>query len=145
MGDANMNEYKRAIRQNDIINEVKGERQKQDEKWGVQNHEPSFWMCILGEEYGEVCKEVCEMEFTKKAYKDSGGYSSLETYKRCRANYRTELIQTAAVALAALEDLDSRKIVTDNHNYGLGKTRTFRSEANLDHEQISRNKNQKEQ
>ena len=38
-----------------IIEEIKQERQRQDGKWGVQNHAPVFWAVILGEEYGEVC------------------------------------------------------------------------------------------
>jgi NTP pyrophosphatase (non-canonical NTP hydrolase) len=66
-----------------IIEEIKQERQRQDGKWGVQNHAPVFWAVILGEEYGEVCKAIQD-----------------------HTNYREELIQVAAVALAAIECLD---------------------------------------
>ncbi len=73
-----------------ILNEIKIERQNQDCKWGVQNHHPFVWLAILGEEVGEVNKAVLDHNFDKK---------SLE-------NYREELIQVAAVAVAMIECLD---------------------------------------
>jgi hypothetical protein len=36
------------------------ERCKQKQKWGRQTHEPIYWLGIIGEEYGEVCKNVIE-------------------------------------------------------------------------------------
>jgi len=68
-----------------VIEDVLGERNKQDIKWGVQNHTPLKWLVILGEEYGESCKAILEADTTA---------------------YREELVQTAAVALAAIECLD---------------------------------------
>lgn len=70
-----------------IIDEIVLERKRQDEKWGVQKHELPFWMTILGEEFGEVCAAIQD-----------------ETYTRVRE----ELIQVAAVAVAAIEDIDGR-------------------------------------
>ena len=61
------------------------ERMKQDEKWGQQNHDPLKWNAILGEEFGEVSKAILEGDVK---------------------NYREELIQLAAVAVAAIENLD---------------------------------------
>jgi hypothetical protein len=65
--------------------DVAKERTSQDRKWGVQNHTPERWLVILGEEYGEACKEALE--------------GNLDAY-------RHELVQTAAVAMAAIDSLD---------------------------------------
>ena|ERR1035437_2602058 len=68
-----------------ILEEVLAERMKQDEKWGEQNHPPFKWVTILGEEFGEVSKAALEND---------------------PHNYREELIQVAAVAIAAIENFD---------------------------------------
>ncbi len=39
---------------------VNRELARQHEKWGDQHHELPYWLGILGEEYGEVCKSVIE-------------------------------------------------------------------------------------
>jgi len=75
---------------NDILKEIKKERVKQDNKWGEQNHSPSDWLMILGEEVGEVNKAALEAKF--------GGGTLIE--------YRKELIQVAAVAVAMIECYD---------------------------------------
>jgi len=69
----------------DVIGMVVDERKRQDDKWGEQNHNPERWLAILGEEVGEACKAVLEG--------DAEGY-------------RKELVQVAAVAVAAVENLD---------------------------------------
>ena len=58
------------------------ERQKQDQKWGEQNHYPVRWITILGEEFGELCNATLE-----------GNQTALEK----------ELIQVAAVCKAMWE------------------------------------------
>lgn len=68
----------------DIVNEIKEERQRQDNKWGEQNHFAYKWLAILSEEVGEAAKAALEEK-------------PLE--------YREELIQVAAVAVAAIESL----------------------------------------
>lgn len=68
-----------------ILSEIQHERTKQDDKWGEQNHNTNKWLVILGEEYGEVCKASLERDWLQ---------------------YRKELIQVAAVAVAALESYD---------------------------------------
>lgn len=75
-----MNEY--------IFNEVKQERLRQDLKYGnqPQNWKSTAYLAILGEEFGEVAKAIVE---------------------RNKEMYRKELIQLAAVAVAAIEDLDN--------------------------------------
>jgi len=78
----------------EVISEVLSERIRQDHKWGEQNHSPVEWLAILGEEYGEACRGALEAHFP--GYEITGDFS----------NYRAELIQTAAVAIAAVECLD---------------------------------------
>lgn len=84
---------------NSIINEVKKERQKQDAKWGEQNHKPIEWVGILTEEVGEVAKEAVDFHFG----------DNLTDSHQCIKNYRAELIQVAAVAVAMIECLDRNK------------------------------------
>ena len=67
-----------------VLDEVALERQRQEDKWGQQNHEPFKWMTILMEEVGEAAKDALENKST----------------------YRDELVQAAAVAVAAIEGYD---------------------------------------
>lgn len=61
---------------------IRRERERQDAKWGVQNHVPLKWQAILAEECGEVAKAVLEDD-------DAG--------------YLNELVQVAAVAVSAVQ------------------------------------------
>lgn len=74
-----------------IMRAVHNERDRQEELWGEQDHHPERWLSILGEEFGEVCKAVGENE---------------------PEEYRTELIQVAAVAVSMVECYD-RKVKND--------------------------------
>lgn len=80
-----------------VLIEIRNERARQDKKWGQQNHEPEMWLSILGEEFGEVCKAVCEARFS--------GYASTGDWSQ----YRKELIQVAAVACAMVECFDRNR------------------------------------
>ncbi|WP_036072678.1 MazG-like family protein [Leptospira noguchii] len=80
-----------------IIQEILEEREKQDEKWGEQNHKPIEWCAILVEEVGEVSKAALETYFK---YKGKDSYSE----------YRRELIQVSAVAMVMIECLDRNQI-----------------------------------
>jgi NTP pyrophosphatase (non-canonical NTP hydrolase) len=71
------------------LREIQAERERQDARWGEQNHEPMVWLSILTEEVGEVAKAILE-----------GSVS----------NYREEIIQCAAVSLAALQSLNRNEI-----------------------------------
>lgn len=72
------------------------ERNRQDAKWGEQNHAPQLWTGILGEEYGEYCQAVNETVFNNGPdAKIKGGYD----------NMITELTHVAAVAVGAMEAL----------------------------------------
>ena len=72
------------------IDDVLKERQRQDDKWGVQDHTPIEWLPILVEEVGEVSKAICESYFD-----DGGDYHG--------GNYYEELTQVTAVGLAMME------------------------------------------
>jgi hypothetical protein len=77
-----------------VFDEILEERIRQDRSWGEQNHPPCQWMTILGEEFGEACQAALHVYF-------GGGFTE--------DDYRKELIQTAAVAVAAVECLDRGK------------------------------------
>jgi len=72
-----------------VCNEIFVERLKQNDEWGERNHTPLKWLAILGEEFGEACKGELELD-------DEG--------------FRKELIQVAAVAVAAIESGDRRQM-----------------------------------
>ena len=74
---------------------IANERARQDQKWGVQDHTPAEWMSILGEEYGEACEKVND------TFQWSGPPAPLAV-----SEYLEELIQVAAVAVAAIENLE---------------------------------------
>ena len=68
----------------DVVSSILIERQKQDDKWGAQNHDVYKWLAILGEEVGEA---------NKAALEDS------------RDDLINELIQIGAVTVAMIESL----------------------------------------
>ena len=61
------------------------ERIQQNKKWGVQDHDDSYWLAILVEEVGEVAKDMQEGR-----------------------DPRLEITQVAAVAVAWLEAANRR-------------------------------------
>lgn len=65
--------------------EVIKERVRQDSKWGEQNHDLNKWLVIEMEELGEAARAAFEDDYS---------------------NYREEMIQVAAVAIAAVESYD---------------------------------------
>lgn len=86
-----------------ILKEIVAERERQDAKWGEQNHAPFVWLSILGEEVGEANKAALEsVVFRKDKPIDEWLNSGLQ-------KYRTELIQIAAVAVSMVECLDRDK------------------------------------
>lgn len=72
------------------LKEIVDERERQDLKWGEQNHSPADWLMILTEEVGEASKAALEAKF---------GGKPLQLY-------REELIQVAAVVVAMIECYD---------------------------------------
>ena len=83
-----------------IIVEMIAERKRQQTKHGsVRMKLPLYeWNLVLGEEFGEVSKAILDNDI---------------------ANYRIELIQVAAVAMAALEDLDARVLEVKEAQHAL--------------------------
>lgn len=73
-----------------IIGEIIIERGRQDSKFGEQTMPAEDYLMILGEEVGEANKAALEHKFCKTDSK----------------LYRTEMIQVAAVAIAAIESYD---------------------------------------
>lgn len=100
----------------EILKEVDGERIKQDKKWGPQNHTPIIWTGILGEEFGETAKAANEVHFSSQPG---------ELRNSWLKNYREELIQTAAVCIAAVESLD-RNELAPSEEQASGKTTSIK-------------------
>lgn len=84
-----------------LLEEVHTERKRQIRKWGVQHHPHADWSLILSEEMGEAAEEANELHFR-------GHVVDQETHERRTRNLRKELIEVAAVALAWVEDIDTR-------------------------------------
>lgn len=87
-----------------VLPDVAEERVRQEAKWGQQNHDPFAWMVILGEEFGEACQAALHFKFTCQEQLARGCVEA-EDFAKLHA-YREELVQTAAVAVAAIECLD---------------------------------------
>lgn len=65
-----------------VMEKILQERQRQDEKWGQQNHTDEKWTLILLEEVGEVAASLIDKDFE---------------------NFEEEIIQVSAVAVAWAE------------------------------------------
>lgn len=85
-----INERLDAVTHQLVLGEVADERARQDAKWGQQDHEVGIWLGILGEEFGEVAKEIAESQARPLDVE----------------HLREELVQTAAVAVAWVEAID---------------------------------------
>jgi NTP pyrophosphatase (non-canonical NTP hydrolase) len=73
-----------------VLTDVGYERQRQENKWGEQNHDGGIWLAILTEEVGEVAQ----------AGLDNGWVGN--------RHLREELVQVAAVAVKWIECIDRR-------------------------------------
>lgn len=89
-------DYRLVIKETKALEDVIRERVRQDEKWGIQNHDIFLYLTILGEEFGETCQAALEARFGKDKATEPLRYLKL----------REEAVQTAAVALAIVECLD---------------------------------------
>ncbi len=77
--------------QSQIWQAILAERQRQDTIWGENTHNIDTWLCILGEEMGEVCKAALGFIYHGKEFSD----------------VQQELIHVAAVVVAIIEDFES--------------------------------------
>lgn len=73
----------------DPLRDILIERARQDDKFGEQNHHPLIWLAVLGEEKGEADQALLDCMF-------NWGPATMLDFKK-------EVIETAAVALAILE------------------------------------------
>lgn len=78
-----------------IAADIMAERARQDEAFGGANHEPVIWAAILTKQAGHVADAALELRY-------GVGLGNADD----RDYFRNELIQVAAVAIAAIEDLD---------------------------------------
>ena len=78
-----------------VLEDVRRERLRQLGKWGDQDHDSHTWLVILMEEVGEAAKTILT---------DVPDYELTENIDK----FREELIQVAAVAVAAVECIDQR-------------------------------------
>lgn len=84
----------------EMLMSILGERKRQNEKWGEQNHDDYRWLAILTEEVGELSQAILHDEFGGKA----------------TGTMRDELIQVTAVAFQWIEALERRETaVTQGH------------------------------
>ncbi|TGL06463.1 hypothetical protein EHQ43_08600 [Leptospira bouyouniensis] len=95
-----------------VLEEVKKERERQDLKWGKnRTHTPQEWLMILGEEVGEVNRAALQSYFNYPLPGEGIDIDDLVSsterrQARWNMEYRKELIQVAAVAVAMIESLD---------------------------------------
>lgn len=75
-----------------VLEEVGDERARQNRKWGEQNHDPTVWLAVAMEELGEAAQAVLKVRG--------------EGSTRDPRDYRAEMLQVAAVAVAAVEAFD---------------------------------------
>lgn len=92
------------MKREEILKEVSEERNRQDLKFGEQNHTPIEWVTILVEEVGEVSKDALEHHFAAKK-----GINNKDPEKSLK-NCRKELVQVAAVAVSMIESLDRNEL-----------------------------------
>jgi hypothetical protein len=85
--------------QDEVLREVAAERKRQDELWGEQNHDPLKYLVILNEEVGEANKAIC----------DSLDFATGFIFQKGITEYRKELVQVAAVAVAMIECVDRKE------------------------------------
>lgn len=79
---------------NGALKSVLHERKRQDEKWGVQNHDLATWHAIVSEELGEAAEAVLK----RKHDADEGEVHI--------GHVRDEFVQVAATALQVVEYID---------------------------------------
>ncbi len=72
---------------------VRDERQRQDAKWGEQQHSPAIWLAILVEEVGEMAAPIIRFDGWKPELQKG-------------TDLGKEIVHVAAVAKAMYESLE---------------------------------------
>lgn len=88
-----------------VIERVRDERVRQNDKWGIQDHNAIEWVGILVEEVGEASKEAVDFHFNNPKRIDSAITQEATQENRIR-DLKKELIQVAAVAIQAVESIE---------------------------------------
>ena len=92
-----------------VIQRVLNERKRQNEKWGIQDHNTVEWIAIITEEIGEASQEAVDFHFRNPVKGTPISIPSLATQSVRLQNLKTELIQTAAVAIQAVESIERQE------------------------------------
>ena len=100
----------------DVLNQIRAERERQNKKWGEQNHDDYRWLAILTEEVGELAQAILHDEF---------GGSHAGTAK-------TELVHVAAVAVQWLECMERRQLTRRAPDEAIGCAHRFVRPTNND-------------
>ena len=82
------------------IADILAERNRQDEKWGVQDHAPDRWLRIIKKELGEASAASL--------------WTNWEVVNPA-CEYRRKLVEVAASAMAAIENFDRQ--IERNHDH----------------------------
>ena len=90
-----------------FIEQIRKERERQNNLWGVQEHSLSKFMSILLEEVGESAKEANDYEAIIDRTADCCYPLDELSKKQHLINCQTELIQVAAVAVQICERIES--------------------------------------
>ena len=89
-----------------FIEQIRKERERQNNLWGVQEHSLSKFMSILLEEVGESAKEANDYEAIIDRTVDYCGQLDELSKKQHLIDCQTELIQVAAVAVQICEKIE---------------------------------------
>ncbi len=84
-------------RQEQVLSYIREERDRQDLKWGEQNHHDAIWMLIHLEELGEMATAILREIFPKA-----------DSKTRHTDSTKTEGTQAAAVLIGWLEAMEWR-------------------------------------
>ena len=86
------------------IQAVLDERDRQDTKWGEQNHDLGIWGLVLGEEVGEWCEAILHWRAVSGRAENVEGLTGAASEEW--GHVRHEAVQVAAVAVAIIEYMD---------------------------------------
>lgn len=114
-----MSELTRRMATEQVLVEVKGERLRQEAKWGEQNHPDGtgpdrFWPAIFRQDMA-ACANIAKLQVDHDAKRGESTYAGIlaEEFLEALAEsdpaaLRAELVQVAAVAVAWAEAIDRR-------------------------------------
>lgn len=91
------------------IDAIIAERNRQEKKWGEQNHDPFTYLAILTEEVGEFSQQALWLRFSKESEHNPGAGTYQEYVEHLRGEMKKEAVQVAAVAMAIVECLERDK------------------------------------